>query len=239
MYLMLATRPDLAYPVGILARHASNPSPQHEKALLHLVGYVQHTKDYSLTFYQPADDVDDPGVINALSDADWAGETHSGRSTTGMVILKNGSAVSWSSKRQGVVSTSTMESEYIALFNTVQNAVFLSHLERQFCVTWFSPYVWCDNQAAITIAKGGDMEFKRSKFMNVKYHYVRQAVKKEYVDIDYISTINNTADLFTKRLPHGPLSSFRGHFMQQMDQRNLPKENKVLSPIVDSDDGRS
>jgi len=50
MYLMLATRPDIAYPVGMLAQHASNPSPAHENTLLHLVGYIKHTKDYTLTY---------------------------------------------------------------------------------------------------------------------------------------------------------------------------------------------
>jgi len=219
MYLMLATRPDLAYPVGMLARHAFNPSSDHEKALHHLVGYVQHTRDYTLTFYKPTQNASDPGVIQALSDADWAGETHLGRSTTGMVILKNGSAISWSSKRQGVVSTSTMESEYIALFDTVQNTIFLNHLERQFLLpTWYVPNIWCDNQSTITVATGGDTEFKCSKFMNVKYHYVRQAVKKGDADIAYIKSTDNTADLFTKRLPRGPLSLLRGHFMQKIDQ---------------------
>ena len=127
MYLMLATRPDLAYPVGMLAQHASNPSSDHEKALHHLVGYVQHTRDYTLTFYKPTQDARDPGVIQVLSNADWAGETHSGHSTTGMVILKNRSAISWSSKRQGVVSTSTMESEYIALFNMLSSTCGISN----------------------------------------------------------------------------------------------------------------
>jgi hypothetical protein len=234
MYLMLATRPDLAYPVGILARYASNPSPQHKKALLHLIGYIQHTKEYTLTFFKPRATDQDPGIINAFSDADWAGETHSGRSTTGMVIMKNGSAISWSSKRQGVVSTSTMESEYIALFNTVQNAIFMSNLEEQFhTVTWYSPNILCDNQAAIAVASGGDMEFKRSKFMNVKYHYVRQIKKKDLIEIHYVKSADNTADLFTKRLPHGSLSVLRGHFMTAMDQRNTPNEAKTLSPVID------
>jgi len=66
--------------------------------------------------------------------------------------------------------------------------------------------------------------------MNVKYHYVRQAVKKGDADIAYIKSADNTADLFTKRLPHGPLSFLQGHFMQKIDQQDLPNEVKVLSP---------
>ena len=77
------------------------------------------------------------------------------------------------------VSTSTMEAEYIALFSTTQNAVWLSSLESQLYLTTIKslePYVpnaYCDNEAALTIARGGDMSsFKCSRFMNVKYHYI-------------------------------------------------------------------
>ena len=99
MYIMLATHPDLAYPVGMMARHASNPSPNHEKALLHLVGYLLRTKNLILTYSHKVDDSkNNPGIMEVYTDADWAGETHSGRSTLGMIIQKNGSAISWLSK---------------------------------------------------------------------------------------------------------------------------------------------
>ena len=207
MYLMLATRLDIAYPVGMLALHTSNPSLEHEKALLHLVRYIKHTKEYVLTYYKPTPENKFPGVLDTYSDADWAGETHSGCSTSGMVITKCGSAISWSSKRQGVVSTSTMESEYITLFNTVQNAIFLSQLEQQLDIEWYEPNIYCDNQAAISIAKGGDMEFKHSKFMNVKYHYIRKVLTDEILNVWYVKSSDNITNVFTKRLPHGPLST--------------------------------
>ena len=62
MYLMLATRPDLAYPVGMLARHTANPSLDHEKALCHLVGYLMHTLDYALVYRQPEANYPTPGI---------------------------------------------------------------------------------------------------------------------------------------------------------------------------------
>ena len=62
------------------------------------------------------------------------------------------------------------------------------------------------------------MEFKHSKFINIKYHYIQQAVKKELIDVYYIKFADNTADLFTKRLPHGTLSLLQSHFMVKLDQ---------------------
>ena len=118
MYIMLATCPDLSYPVGILARHASNPSSQHKDALFHLLSYLTYTIDDTLIYRKDREGDDDPGMMDCYSDADWAGEEHSGRSTSSMINIKNGAAISWGSKQQGVVSTSTMEAEYIALFST-------------------------------------------------------------------------------------------------------------------------
>jgi len=220
MYIMLATQPDIAYPVGMLARHASNPSPDHEKALLHLVGYLLRTKDVVITYYREDDPNLCQGILNIYTDADWAGETHSARSTLGMVIKKNGSAISWLSKRQGCVSTSTMESEYITMFEASRNAVFLTLLEEQFGLEYYAPNIWCDNQAAISIATGSDLDFKRSRFMNVKYHWVRRAEKKDQIDVKYIKSADNLADLFTKRLPAGPLSTLRGKFMNTTEVRD-------------------
>ena len=132
MYIMLATRPDLAYPVGMLACHASHPSPDHEKALLHLTGYLRHTTDRALIYRKPVESEKKPGLIKAYTDTDWAGEEHSARSTSGMIIYKNDSAVAWGSKRQGIVSRSTMESEYIAMFTTANHVVLIIALETQF-----------------------------------------------------------------------------------------------------------
>ena len=221
MYIMLATRPDLAYPVGMLARHASNPSPEHEKALLHLAGYLGYTINKVLIYRKAPHQDPKPGLIEAYSDADWAGEEHSARSTSGMIVYKNNSAVCWGSWRQGIVSSSTMESEYIAMFRTVKHAVLLHSLETQFGLDPPRPILWCDNKAAIAIATGGGMNFKRSKFMNVKYHYVRRAYEKNETNILYVESQHNIADPFTKRLSHGPLEALRGLFMEEYSTREI------------------
>ena len=214
MYVMLATRPDISYPVGILARHASNPSSDHVDALLHLAGYLKNTIDLAIAYRKPKDDDRTPGILEAYTDADWAGEEHSGRSTTGFVITKNGSPVCWSSKRQGVVSTSTMELEYIAMFTTVQHALWIASLEDQFGTSRYNPHVWCDNKAAIQIATGSEISFKRSRFMNVKYHYVREAYENERITIQWVESAANVADIFTKRVAHSVLQSLRNYLLE-------------------------
>jgi hypothetical protein len=213
MYIMLATRPDLAYPVGILARHASNPTPDHVTALLHLAGYLMYTTKEVLAYRIP-DNEKRYGLIEAFSDADWAGEAHSARSTSGMVVFKNETPICWSSKRQGVVSTSTMEAEYIALFNTAQHAKWLSSLEKQFGTFERVPLLCCDNQAAITIATGGELGYKRSKYMEIKLHWVRDHFKEGHYEINYVSTEDNLADLLTKRLSSSALSNLWDYLLE-------------------------
>ena len=87
----MATRPDIAYAVGMLARHASNPSDQHISAIIHLAGYLMKTKQWSLTYRWQTEmfenRVNGHRFLQAYTDADWAGEEHSGRSTSGYIFL--------------------------------------------------------------------------------------------------------------------------------------------------------
>ena len=194
MYLMMATRPDIAYAVGMLARHASNPSNQHIAAILHLAGYLMKTKQWCLTYCWQEEMLD--GEINghrflrAYTDADWAGEEHSGRSTSGYIFLLSGSAVSWSSKRQGCVSRSTMESKYIGLFNCACQFDWFSSLLQQLGYPLPNKqFILCDNQSAIHITNGAIMDFKRSRYMNVKYHWVHNQVKENNcLTVEYIAS---------------------------------------------------
>ena len=175
MYLMMATQPNITYAVGMLARHASNPSNQHITAILHLAGYLTKTKQWCLTYCWQEKMHD--GKINghrflqAYTDADWAGEEHSGHSTSGYIFLLSGSAVSLSSKRQGCVSHSTMESKYIGLFNCACQFDWFSSLLQQLEYPLLNKqFILCDNQSAIHIANRAIMDFKCSQYMNVKYH---------------------------------------------------------------------
>jgi len=141
-----------------------------------------------------------------------------------MIIYKNDSAVAWGSKRQGIVSRSTMESEYIAMFTTANHVIPIIALETQFGLKPLRPYIWCDNQAAISIATGGGMNFKRSHFMNIKYHWVRKAYEGKEFYINYVESQSNVTNLFTKRLPPNPLKYLRGYFMEDYFERDNIEE---------------
>ena len=239
MYLMMATQPNIAYAVGMLARHTSNPSNQHIATILHLAGYLMKNKQWCLT-YRWQEKMHD-GEINgykflqAYTDADWAGEEHSGRSTSGYIFLLSGSAVSWSSKRQGCVSCSTMESEYIGLFNCACQFDWFSSLLQQLGYPLPNKqFILCDNQSTIHIANGAIMDFKRSRYMNVKYHWVRNQVKENNcLTVEYIPSKENIADILTKRLNttlHGEL------IYDFVEEYNKVLEPELNNPILVSSD---
>ena len=111
MYLAVATRPDIAYAVGVLARFSADPGAAHWKAAKHLCRYLQGTKDYKLTY---APDPSCTQLFTTYSDADHGGNPDNGKSTSGMVVKMGTGAISWASKLQSIVTLSTTEAEYIA-----------------------------------------------------------------------------------------------------------------------------
>ena len=88
MYLMNCTRPDIAYAVSKLSRYTSNPSDLHWTALLRVLGYVSHTKEYALRYGKY------PPVLEGYSDANWIADSEESKSTSGYVFTLGGAAVS-------------------------------------------------------------------------------------------------------------------------------------------------
>lgn len=109
MYAMTCTRPDIAFAVGKLSRYTSNPSAQHLQAIYRVLKYLKRTMDYSLSYtcYH--------SVLEGYTDASWISNTEDNSSTSGWVFLLGGGAISWASKKQTCITSSTMESEFVAL----------------------------------------------------------------------------------------------------------------------------
>jgi len=125
MYLMIATQPDLAYAVGTLGHHTSNPGEEHTRALNRVFRYLQGTKNRALTFQRG---MKDGLVLKGYADADWASDKNDRKSTSGYVFMLGGGITSWSSKKQSAVALSSTEAEYIAGGHAAKEAVWLRRL---------------------------------------------------------------------------------------------------------------
>ncbi|XP_059595595.1 secreted RxLR effector protein 161-like [Vitis vinifera] len=120
MYAQVCTRPDIAYIVGMLGRYLSNPGMDHWRAAKRVMRYLQRTKEYMLT-YRRLDKLE----LIGYSDSDFAGCQDSRRSTSGYIYLLAGGAISWRSAKQTLVTSSTMEAEFVACYEASNQGIWL------------------------------------------------------------------------------------------------------------------
>ena len=107
----------MSYSVGVLARHCINPSFKACQAFIRVLLFLRSTTDIGIEFRNNELD------LHAYSDADWAGDHDSRRSTTGYVVFAAGGPIAWQSKLQTTVTASTMKVEYMAAFSAIQECV--------------------------------------------------------------------------------------------------------------------
>jgi len=203
MYLAIATRPDIAYAVGVLARFSSNPGPAHWNAVKHLLRYLKGTIDCKLTL--GASPASAPGLPEDLfttySDADHGGDKSTGRSTGAWVIKIGVGAVSWSSKLQSIVSLSTTEAEYVAAVAAGQELAWLRNLFYEMGYKPTRPSkLYIDNQSAVQVAKNPE-HHGRLKHLDLRYYWLRDIVALKKIEILYCPTNEMPADSLTKSSP--------------------------------------
>ncbi len=123
MYLMITTRPDIAYAIGKLSQHNQSPRLHDWISAKRVLRYINGTRNLGILY-----DYTKPLAVEGYSDADWGGCKITRKSTSGNVFLVAGGAVSWRSKKQTCVATSTCEAEYIASYLASKESIWLSRL---------------------------------------------------------------------------------------------------------------
>jgi hypothetical protein len=198
LYLALVSRPDISFSVGQVARFIENHNSSHIKAVRHIISYLRGTPNHGI-FYTGTSETSPVGY----SDADYAGCNDTRKSTTGSVFLFHGGPIAWCSRRQSCVATSTTEAEYVAASETAKEAVWIRRILPEFQQSQDDPIVIkCDNQSAIQLTRHPDQR-QKTKHIDVRYHFIRLQQEVGEIDIQYVSTADQLADILTKPLP-GP-----------------------------------
>ena len=144
---------------------------------------------------------DDLSRIKSYSDADWAGSIVDRKSTSGFICYLGSAPLHWATKKQNCVSASSFESEYIALSHAARETALMKRRAESIMELAIPAEVLCDNQAAETVAKGGDGYVSRgAKHIDLRYHIVREMVSNNTISVKRVCTGENTADTFTKPL---------------------------------------
>jgi hypothetical protein len=134
------------------------------------------------------------------SDADFAGNPDTRRSTTGTIFTMFGAAVNWRTRLQKLVTLSTFEAELVALCETAKEALWMTELLENLDIKLEGPVtIYEDNAAALAVATSGRRQ-ARNKWMDLRYFWIHEQIARGVFDIKKIHTSEMLADIFTKPL---------------------------------------
>jgi hypothetical protein len=194
MYAVTGTRPDLAHTISCLSQFNSCPTAQHLSAAKHTLRYLNKTKSWSL-FY-PANE---PLILEGFSDADYASCLDSRLSYAGYVFRLGRSVISWKSRKNTSVTTSTTESEYVALSLATRQVQWYKKAFKDFRLQ-VPAAIFCDSTGAISLTENDQLN-DRTKHIDVHYHKAREQYLRGTFNLFYVPTGDNLADICTKTLP--------------------------------------
>jgi hypothetical protein len=204
IYLMICTRPDLAFALSRLSKFVHKPGIKHAAALKRLLRYLAGTQNLGITFSKPCSI--NP-VLHGFSDSDFAADLNNRRSTSGFIFLLNGGPIAWKSKQQSLVTSSTHDAEYVGLATASYEVIWLRKLILLILPQYAehsmpSNIIHCDNQGAIATAnRPSNSPSPRSKHIDIRFHVIREAIANGLIRLEYVRTADMTADILTKALP--------------------------------------
>ena len=195
MYASVATRPDISFAVSTLSQFLENPGEGHWEAAKHVFRYLAGTRGHGLTYGGERHE------LTGYTDADGSSQDHR-RAISGFAYLIDGGTISWSSRKQELIALSTAEAEYIATTHAAKEGIWLQRLIGElFNDVVITPLtLYCDNQAAITLATT-DNYHARTKHINIRFHFIRHSVDTGVFKLIYCPTDDMVADILTKALP--------------------------------------
>uniref|UniRef100_A0A0A9WLY1 Retrovirus-related Pol polyprotein from transposon TNT 1-94 n=1 Tax=Lygus hesperus TaxID=30085 RepID=A0A0A9WLY1_LYGHE len=215
LYISLTSRPDITFSVAYLSRFLDAPTTELWTAAKRVLKYLKSTKNLTLTYTNT-----NATTLNAYTDADWANGTDK-KSTSGFAIFHGNNLVSWGSKKQVLVALSSTESEYIGAALATMELVYIQGIMVDICPkVKMKSTLFIDNMSASSLIKSYENS-KRTKHIDVKFHYVKDMYRKGEVDIQYVPTAENVSDIFTKALNYDKFEKFRNILFGQFKLKKL------------------
>ncbi|CAI7913254.1 unnamed protein product [Closterium sp. NIES-54] len=197
MYLMTCTRPDLAYPLSILARYVApgRHRPEHMATAKRVLRYLCSTSGLGLVLGGRS-----PVVLTGHADASWVDNLATQRSSQGYTFSLGSGLVLWRSTRSSSVLSSSCEAEIYAGAMAAQELRWLTFLLTDLGEPPRSPPVlYVDNKAMLALCREHRLEH-RTKHIALRYFLARELQQRGQLRLAYVASEANTADIFTKAL---------------------------------------
>ena len=228
---LLHTRPDLSYSVGVLSRYMQDPKESHGAALKQVLRYLRGTTSYGLTYTRTRSVVE----LVGYSDSSHNVDEDDGKSTGGHVFYLDQSPISWCSSKQEIVALSSCEAEFMAATEAAKQAIWLQELLSEVVGEECKKVtIRVDNRSAIALTKN-PVFHGRSKHIHRRFHFIRECVENEQVEVDHVPGSEQKADILTKslgRIRFKEMRSFMGVHNLLEVKIKLKGENVEVSLIA-------
>lgn len=194
MYLSVATRPDISNTISRLAQFVNNPRKHHWLAAKRVLRYLAGTVNLGLVYKK-----NNKSLIG-YADSDWGGCNITRCSYTGYAFILNDAAIVWKSQKQCTVALSSTEAEYVSMSEATKEAIYLKSLLDELDMDEYANVIInVDNQSAQSLANN-PMFHARTKHIDIKYHFIRDAVCNKLIHLKHVSSEEMIADVLTKPL---------------------------------------
>jgi hypothetical protein len=198
-YLVNMTRPDLAFSFSQLSKFLQYPGEAHLAAAYRVLAYVKGTLHQGLSWHDPG--AGGRNKLSGLVDSDFASDIDTHKSMTGYLMVLNGGPISWKASRQGGVTLSSSEAEFVAASQAGQEVLYLRALLQGFAYLQHGPAeIWEDNASCILMSEIPTNR-ERSRHVEVRVHFLRDMVRDGSVMLIKCAGTQNVADALTKSLP--------------------------------------
>ncbi|TYK21311.1 F5J5.1 [Cucumis melo var. makuwa] len=187
---LTASRPDIAYAVGICAQFQSDPRTSHLTTVKRIIKYVHGTTDFGILY-----SYDTTSILVGYCDADWVGSADDRESTSSGCFFLG----IWFSKKQICVSLSTVEVEYIATGSGCTQLIWMKNMLHEYGITQDVMTLYCDNMSAIDISKY-PVQHSQTKHIDIRHHFIRELIENKIITLQHVRSYSQLADIFTKPL---------------------------------------
>lgn len=206
IYLMLGSRPDLAYAINKLAQYSSKPTQRHWKGVKRIIRFVKRTAYTALVLGHR--DTCGERTITGYFDAAYMDDTTDRHSTMGYIFFYLGCPISWSSKKQHTIALSTTEAEYLAGTEATKESMWIAAFLKGINAPAPPPTrLLGDNQGANALAYNPEYH-ARTKHIHARQRFLTEMVEKKEIEVVYIPTCDMVADILTKALPRDSYECF-------------------------------
>ncbi|GKD52025.1 hypothetical protein Tco_1281001 [Tanacetum coccineum] len=193
MYLT-TSRPDIAFATFVCARYQARPTENHLKEVKRIFCYLRQTINMGL-WYSKVSGFE----LIAYADADHAGCNDDCKISSGGIQILTDKLVSWSSKKQDCTAMSSAKAEYVSLSACCAKVIWMRMQQLDYRFRYNKILIYCDSKNAIAISYN-PVQYSRTKHINIRYHFIKEHVEKGTIELYFVGTEYQLADLFTKAL---------------------------------------